>query len=112
MIKVKPLLKDKRGVGAINTVVAVLVTLFAAVLVFVGLFAGANAINNSSLFTANSQSANDTTAMLNNVTSGGSSFISNTGTFVSILVVVVIFIFIGLLIARARGFAGGGSQLG
>ena len=46
----------------------------------------------------------DTESVLNNITSAGTSFFSNTGTFISILVVVVIFIFLGLMIGAITYF--------
>lgn len=102
---------NKKG-QTIGDVGSVIIALFGLALVVVGIFAGSNAIKNSSLFTANSQGANDTTKILDNISTAGSSFFGNTGTFVSILVVVIIFSFIGLLIVGARKFQESRSTVG
>jgi hypothetical protein len=49
-------------------------------------------------YTYNSNGKADTSSVLNNLTSGTTSFFSNIPTFMSILVIVVIFIFLGLMI--------------
>jgi cell division protein FtsX len=89
---------NKKGAYGIEVVQTVLMSLFVLALFAIAIFAGASALNNSSLFTAGSQAKNDTTSILNNLTSGTTSFFSNIPTFMSILVIVVIFIFLGLMI--------------
>jgi ABC-type transport system involved in multi-copper enzyme maturation permease subunit len=103
---------NKKGQYGINVVVAVALGLFTLLLIAVAVIAGSQALINSSIFTKDSTSYNQTSGMVSNLSQGVSSFFGNSGTFFSILAVVVIMIFLGLMIGavylftRGKGGAG------
>lgn len=103
---------NKKGQYGINVVVAVALGLFTLLLIAVAVIAGSNAILNSSIFTSGSTSYNQTSLMVNNLTSGVSSFFGNSGTFFAILAVVVIMIFLGLMIGAVYLFTRGRGEKG
>lgn len=103
---------NKKAQYGLEVVKNVVLGLFILALFVVAIFAGAGAIKNSSIFTAGSQEKNDTTLILNNITSSGATFFGNVPTFISILVIVVIMTFLGLLIYAVYRFAGRGGTSG
>ena len=103
---------NKKGAYGIEVVTAVALGLFTLLLIAVAVIAGSNALLNSSIFTSGSTSYNQTNSMVQNVTTGVSSFFGNSGTFFSILAVVVIMIFLGLMIGAVYLFTRGSAQKG
>lgn len=107
--------KDKKGMGyGIEVVLTVALGLFILLLVAVAILAGAYALLGSSIFPTSSQGYNQTSTMINNLTSGLVSFFGSSATFFAILVVVVIMILLGLMIGAVWYFTkfGGGAGIG
>ena len=105
-------MKSKKGSYGINVVISVALALFTLLLIAVAVIAGSQALLSSSIFTVNSLSYNQTNGMVNNLTTGVSSFFGNSGTFFSILAVVVIMIFLGLMIGAVYLFTRGRGEKG
>jgi len=63
-----------------------------------------NSLNSSTV------STNATTGILNNISSGTSSFFANAGTWFSLLAVVIILLIIAIVLIAVNKFSGGNSQ--
>lgn len=101
--------KNKKGQLGLDVVEGVVFkVLLIAVLVFAAILALVS-LRDSGVFTANSLEANQTTNIVNNISTASSDFFSNMGTIFDILAVVVIILAVVIIIVtvrRARGSRG------
>ena len=91
-----------------GTVIGFMVLIF---LVFAVLY-GISALNPASFFTANSASANATTQLQNNLTSGVASFAGYIPTIMTVLAVVLVLSAIVILILYVRRMQAGSGSVG
>lgn len=100
-------LRDSRGVLGLDTVRAVMIAFLTLAVIGVAILLALVSLQDSNIFTPNSQAANDSDSIISNVSSGLTSFFSSTGTIFSILVVVVIILAITIIIVAVGRFGGG-----
>lgn len=106
--------KDKRGqvVQTLMIVGAVILVLLTLAVTYIAVNLALTSLQNAGIFTANSQSANQTNNVINNITTGGANFFSQVPTIFTILGIVALIGAIVLIIyfvARIpRGSGGGG----
>ena len=100
-------MKDKRGVLGLETVGAVIITLLVLAVIAIAVFLALDSLNTAGLFTSGSQSANDTTNLIANITSGTTDFFSNIPTVMTILGAVVIILAVVLIILAVGRISGG-----
>ncbi len=103
--------KNKRGQIGLDTVKTVMITFLILAVVFIAIILALVSLRDSSIFSDGSQEQNDTTNIVGNITSAGTSFFSNTGTIFSILVVVVIILAISIIIMAVQRFGGQSGSL-
>jgi hypothetical protein len=117
-MKIKPILEyleaktkmNHKGVLGMEDVKAVMLFLLVLAVVAIALFLALTNLNSAGLFTAGSQPANDTSNIINNITSGTTSFFKNVPTIFTILGAVVIItavILILIAVQRISQSAGG-----
>lgn len=94
----------KKGVLGLDTVRAVIVTLLVIAVTAIAVFLALVSLQNASIFTSGSQADNDTTNIINNITTGTTDFFSNVPTFMTLLGVVVILLIIVLVLIAIRRF--------
>lgn len=99
-----------QAIALINSTTGALLTL--AVLM-IAVFLALVSLQDSSIFTAGSQAKNDTDLIINNITSGATTFAGNIPTVFSILgaVLIISAIVILIVIIRRANFGGGGGGL-
>lgn len=111
-MKLSPLMpKTKKGQLGFDVVRNVMVATLIIVVIFIAVILAAVSLRDSGIFTAGGRDANQTTAIVNNVTDAGASFFGNMGTIFSILVVVVIILAIAIVIRVVGGFGRSGGNL-
>ncbi len=103
---------NKKGILGLDTVKTVIVTLLVLAVTSIAVILALVSINDSNIFTANSQAANDSTFIVNNVTSGVTEFFSQVPTFMTLLGVVVLILIIAIVIVAVGRFEGGGGRGG
>ena len=99
-------LKNKKAVLGLDTVKAVMITFLILAVIGVSVILATVSLRDSNIFTSGSTEQNQTTYIVNNISSGLVSFFSNTGTIFAILVVVVIILAISIIIAAVSRFGG------
>jgi uncharacterized membrane protein len=99
-------LMNKKGAYGIDVVTEVALALFILLLVVVAVIIGAYALIGSNIMPTSSAQYNQTVGMVQNLTTGASSFFGSSSTFFGILVVVCIMIFLGLMIGAVMLFRG------
>ncbi len=100
--------QSKKGVAGLDTaqkVFGALLTLGVMGFVFIVIFGN---LEGSSGFSTGTQGYNDTSDITNNLTSGASSFFSNSGTWLTLLSVVIIISIVSLVLNKVRGGRDGG----
>jgi len=110
--KLKQKNMNKKGILGLDTVKTVIVSLLVLAVTAIAVILALVSINDSNIFTANSQSANDSTHIVNNVTTGTTNFFSQVPTFMTLLGVVVLILIIAIVIVAVGRFEGGGSRGG
>jgi len=103
----KSLLKSKRGILGLDTVKAVIITLLTLAVITIAAFLALVSLQNANIFTAGSQSANQTNNIISNITSGATNFYSNVPTFFTLLGVVVLILIISIVIVAVTRFSPG-----
>ena len=98
---------NKRGVLGMDTVAEVIVFLLTLAVTAIAVFLAMVSLQNANLFTAGSVSANNTNAVINNVTNGTTSFFGNIPTIMTILGAVVIILAVTLILFAVSKFSGG-----
>ncbi len=102
--------KNKRGQLGLDTVKSVMVAFLILAVLSIAIILALVSLRDSNIFTANSQEANDTTVIVNNISAALVDFFSNTGTIFAILIVVVIILAIAIIIAVVSRFGEGGGR--
>ena len=110
MQKLKPL--NKKGVLGLNLVGSVIMTLLTLAVITIAVFLALTSLNNAGIFTAGTQTANDTNTIINNITSGTTSFFKQIPTIMTVLGVVVLILAVAIIIVAVRRFGGGGAETG
>jgi len=103
-MKLKPIVKDKRGVAGLDTAKAFMLTLFTLAIVGFALLIAMSSLNNSDAGT------NATQSVLNNVSDGVTSFFGDATTWLALLSVVVIILIISIVIFAVNRFGGNGGE--
>jgi len=106
-LKLKSILKNKRGQVGLDTAKAVMLTLLVIGVIAFAIIVALNALGDSNALTAGSFAKNSTDNILNNITDGTADFFSNTGTWFALLAVVVIILIIAIVIFAVNRFGGG-----
>ena len=104
--------KNKKAVLGLDTVKAVMISFLVLAVIGIAIVLALVSLRDSSIFTAGSQELNDTTNIVNNITSGLVDFFSNTTTIFAILAVVVIILAITIIIVAVTRFGGGEASAG
>ena len=109
----RPVLRKKKGVLALDIVRDVMLFLLILAVIGVAIILATVSLRDSNIFTADSQEQNDTNAIVGNISEGVVDFFSNTTTIMSILIVVVIILAISIIIGAVSRFGsvGGNTQL-
>lgn len=105
-MKLSPIKKDKRGVLGFETAKEVILTLLVLAVMVIAVFLALTTLNNAGIFTAGSQSANDTNMVINNITTGTVKFFGYIPTIFTILAIVVIILAIALILFAVNRFGG------
>lgn len=100
----KKLLKAKRGVLGLDTAKAVMITLLTISVVAIAIIIALSSLQDADILTSGSEAANQTDAVLINVSQGISGFFSNAGTWLTLLAVVVIILIIAIVIVSVGRF--------
>jgi len=90
--------KNRNGVLGLDTAKQVMITFLILAVTGVAILLALTSLQNANIFTTNSQGYNATNGIVNNISSGLSTFFGSTGTIFSILVVVVIILAISIII--------------
>jgi len=109
MLKLRKI-ESKKGVLGLDTVKAVMITFLVLAVIGVAIILALVSLRDSSIFTSGSVEKNQTTNIVNNVTSALVDFFSNTTTIFAILVVVVIILAITIIIVAVSRFSGTGTS--
>jgi len=89
---------NRNGVLGLDTAKQVMITFLVLAVVGIAVLLALVSLQNANIFTAGSAAANNTDAIVGNVSSGLVTFFASTGTIFSILVVVVIILAISIII--------------
>lgn len=100
---------DKKGVLGLDTAKAFVLAILTLGVIAFAVIVALDALNNSGSLTAGSQAANDTTAVLQNITGGTTSFFGNAGTWFALLAIVIIILVIAVVIVAVNRFGGRGA---
>ena len=107
----KPLVpKNKKGavVETLRLVGAVILTLLTLAVITIAVFLALSSLQNAGIFTAGSQSANDTNVIIKNITTGTTNFFAQIPTIMTILGIVALIGAIVLIIYFVSRMGGGG----
>jgi len=99
---------QKRGVLGLDAVKGVILSLMIIAVLAVASALALVSLKNSSIFTVDSLEYNQTTNIINNVTSAQAGFFASSGTIFSILVAVVIILAIAIIVGVVSRFGGSG----
>lgn len=101
-------LMNKRGMFGLEAVGNVMLTVLTLVVTAIAVFLALSSLQGAGIFTAGSQNANNTNAIIANTTAGTTSFFTNVPTIFTVLGVVAIILVVGLIIFAVRRFSQGG----
>ncbi len=96
---------QKKGILGLETVRVVIVTLLVLAVTAIAVFLALVSLQDSNIFTADSQAANDTNTIINNITSGTTQFFANVPTYMILLGVVVLLLIIAIILVVVSRFA-------
>jgi len=102
---------NKKGQVGLDVAKSVMLTLLIIGVIAFALIIALASLNDTNVLTSGSLEANQTSAVLQNITSGTSSFFSNTTTWFSLLAIVVIILIIAIVILAVNRFGRGGGGL-
>jgi lipoprotein signal peptidase len=98
---------DKKGQVGLDTAKQVMLALMTMGVIAFAIIVALASLRTSNALPAGSIEANQTSNILNNITTGTSSFFSNVGTWFSLLAVVIIILIIAIVIFAVNRFGGG-----
>ena len=101
---------NKRGQVGLDVAKSVILTLMTIGVLAFAVIVAMSALNNSNALTAGSLEQQQTTAVLQNISGGTSSFFGNVGTWFALLAVVVIILIIAIVIIAVNRFGGRGGM--
>ena len=90
--------RNRNGVLGLDTAKEVMITFLVLAVVAIAVLLALTSLENASIFPTGSVAANDSAAIIGNVSSGLVTFFGSTGTIFSILIVVVIILAISIII--------------
>lgn len=99
-------IRDNKGQVGLDTAKAVMLTLLVIGVIAFAIIVALASLKNSNALGVGSQEKNQTDMILNNITSGTTSFFSNTGTWFALLAVVVIILIIAIVVFAVQRFGG------
>ena len=98
---------DKKGVLGLETASEAFKAILVLAVVAIAMFLVLSTLNDANLFAAGSRAANDTTNVINNITTGvASDFFASIGSVFSILIAVVIILVVVLIFVGIRRIGG------
>ncbi len=98
-------LSKKKGILGLDTVRVVIVTLLVLAVTAIAVFLALVSLQDANIFTAGSQADNDTSNIINNITSGTTAFFANVPTYMVLLGVVVLLLIIAIVLVVVSRFA-------
>ena len=101
----KNLFKDKKGILGLDTVKSVIISLLVLAVISIASFLALTSLQNANIFPAGSTSANQTSNIIANITSGTAVFFTNVPTFFTLLGVVVLILIIAIVIVAVTRFS-------
>lgn len=101
---------NKKGILGLDTVKAVIIALLTLAVITIASFLALVSLQNAGIFTSGSQSANQTNNIIQNITSGATSFYTNVPTFFVLLGVVVLILIISIVIVAVTRFSPGAGR--
>jgi len=103
------MLKNKfRGVLGLDIARSVIIFLLILAVTAIAVFLALVSLQNSNIFVAESQAANDTDQIIGNITTGTTAFFSYVPTWMILLAVVVLIAIVAIIIVAVSRFEGGG----
>ena len=103
----KNLFKDKKGILGLDTVKSVIISLLVLAVISIASFLALTSLQNANIFPAGSISANQTSNIIANITTGTAVFFTNVPTFFTLLGVVVLILIIAIVIVAVTRFSPG-----
>ncbi len=100
-------MKNRRGVLGLDTVRDVMIFLLVLAVITIAVFLALVSLQDANLFTPGSQADNDTTNIINNITTGATDFFVNIPTVFTILGAVVIILAVTLILFAVARFSQG-----
>lgn len=97
---------NKKGQVGLDTAKGFMLGLLTMVVIAFAIIIALASLNNSNATTSGSLERNQSTAIFNNVSTGVSSFFSNTGTWFSLLAITIIILIIAIVIFAVQRFGG------
>lgn len=98
---------EKKGVLGLETASEAFKAILVLAVVAIAMFLVLSTLNDANLFAAGSRAANDTTNVINNITTGvASDFFASIGSVFSILIAVVIILVVVLIFVGIRRIGG------
>ena len=110
-MEIRKLKKDKRGVMGLETVKEFMLILLVLAVIGFAIVIALATLDSTNVLTTDSYADNQTTNILQNVSSGVSDFFDDTGTWLTLLSVVVIILIIAVVILAVNKFGGGSRGL-
>ena len=102
---------NKKGVLGLDTAKAFILAILTIAVIAFAVIIALSELDDTNVLTSGSKEANDTTNVLNNVTTGVADFFSNAPTWFSLLAITIIIIIIGLVIIVVNRFGKGSGGL-
>lgn len=106
----QPLMKSKKGVLGLDTVKSVMIALLTLGVITIAVVLALVTLRDAGIFTAGSSEKNMTSDVLNNITTGATSFFKMVPTIFVLLGVVVLILIISIVIASVSRFSGGSDE--
>jgi len=101
-------MRNKKGILGLDTVKSVLISLLTLGVIAIAVFLALVSLQNANIFTTGSQAANDTTNIIQNITTGSTNFFKQIPTVFTILGVVVIILVVAIIIVAVSRFGQAG----
>lgn len=98
---------DKKGVIGFEVAKQVILSLLILAVMVIAVFLSLQTLQNAGIFTAGSQSENDTSLIIGNITSGVVKFFGYIPTVFTVLAIVCIILAIALILFAVNRFGGG-----
>lgn len=104
-------LQKSKGILGLDVAKSVIIFLLVLAVTAIAVILALVSLQNSNIFTAGSQAANDTDNIINNITSGTTTFFSYVPTWMVLLAVVVLIAIVAIIIVAVSRFEGRGGSV-